>query len=92
MTSLSSPLRQHRSAQLHVLPEALGHVGDRRLPAASGSSLSLRGFYSTFKNWGQKWVYTLNDGDIPAASIDWRRPDSVGNLVAAAVTHSGRTG
>ncbi len=49
----------------------------------SGSSLFVRGFYSTFRNWGQKWVYTLNDGDVPKASIDWRRPDyAVGNLVA----------
>jgi TonB-dependent receptor len=48
----------------------------------SGSALSLRGFYSTFRNWGQKWVYSLNDGDVPSASIDWRRPDyAVGNLV-----------
>src|SRR5581483_881473 len=47
------------------------------------TSLALRGFYSAFKNWGQKWVYTLNDGDTPGASIDWRRPEtSVGNLVA----------
>jgi hypothetical protein len=50
----------------------------------SGSSLAVRGLYSTFRNWGQKWVYTLNDGDVPAASMDWRRPDyAVGNLVAS---------
>jgi TonB-dependent receptor len=56
--------------------------GDYRLNANNG--LSLRGFYSTFRNWGQKWVYTLNDGDVPAASIDWRRPDyAVGNLVGS---------
>src|SRR5258708_22141732 len=48
----------------------------------TGSSLAVRGLYSTFRNWGQKWVYTLNDGDVPSASIDWRRPDyAVGNLV-----------
>ena len=50
----------------------------------NATSLSLRGLYSDFRNWGQKWVYTLNDGDTPGASIDWRRPEtSVGNLVAA---------
>ena len=44
----------------------------------------MRGFYSTFRNWGQKWVYALNDGDVPKASIDWRRPDyAVGNLVVS---------
>ena len=31
----------------------------------NGSSLAVRGLYSTFRNWGQKWVYTLNDGDVP---------------------------
>ena len=28
-----------------------------------------------FKDFGQKWVYTLNDGDVPKSSIDWRRPN-----------------
>ena len=46
--------------------------------------IALRGLYSTFRNWGQKYVYTLNDGDVPGASIDWRRPDyAVGNLVGS---------
>src|SRR5581483_6120855 len=50
----------------------------------NNTSVVLRGLYSTFRNWGQKWVYTLNDGDVPGASIDWRRPDyAVGNLVAS---------
>src|SRR5258707_7422049 len=50
----------------------------------SGSGLALRGLYSTFRNWGQKWVYTLNDGDVPSASMDWRRPDYAGgNLVGS---------
>ncbi len=55
-----------------------------------GSGIYLRGLYSTFRNWGQKWVYTLNDGPnlgnpdgLPQASQDWRRPDfAIGNLVA----------
>jgi TonB-dependent receptor len=60
----------------------LSGSSDYRLNNAT--SLSLRGFYSDFRNWGQKWVYTLNDGDTPGSSIDWRRPEtSVGNLVAA---------
>ena len=60
----------------------LSGSGDYRVNNAT--SLSLRGFYSTFRNWGQKWVFTLNDGDTPKSSIDWRRPDyAIGNLVAA---------
>jgi len=61
-----------------------GVSGSSDYRVSDGSSLAVRGFYSTFRNWGQKWVYTLNDGDVPGASIDWRRPDyAVGNLVAS---------
>ncbi|MGB8260270.1 MAG: TonB-dependent receptor [Terracidiphilus sp.] len=46
-----------------------------------GSNISLRGLFSTFRNWGNKWVYTLNDGDVPQYSQDWRRPNmAVGSL------------
>jgi TonB-dependent receptor len=59
-----------------------GLTGSSDYRLNNGASLFVRGFYSTFRNWGQKWVYTLNDGDVPKASIDWRRPDyAVGNLV-----------
>jgi TonB-dependent receptor len=59
-----------------------GTSGSADYRLSNGSSLALRGLYSTFRNWGQKWVYTLNDGDVPSASMDWRRPDyAVGNLV-----------
>jgi TonB-dependent receptor len=40
-----------------------------------GSNISLRGLFSTFRNWGNKWVFTLNDGDVPKYSQDWRRPN-----------------
>ena len=60
-----------------------GMSGSTDYRLGNGSSVYLRGFYSTFRNWGQKWVYTMNDGDVPGASMDWRRPDyAVGNLVA----------
>jgi len=50
----------------------------------NGTSLAFRALYSTFRNWGQKWVYTLNDGDVPGASIDWRRPDyAIGSYVGS---------
>ena len=42
---------------------------------SEGSDISLRGLFSTFRNWGNKWVYTLNDGDVPGYSQDWRRPN-----------------
>ncbi len=54
--------------------------GDYRVN--NSSSLSVRGLYSAFRNWGQKGVFTLNDGDVPSASIDWRRPETaVANVV-----------
>src|SRR5581483_3510606 len=61
-----------------------GMTGSTDYRVSNGSTIAVRGMYSTFRNWGQKWVYTLNDGDVPGASIDWRRPDyAVGNLVAS---------
>ena len=61
-----------------------GMSGSADYRISDGSSLAVRGLYSTFRNWGQKWVYTLNDGDVPGASMDWRRPDyAVGNLVGS---------
>ena len=61
-----------------------GVSGSNDYRVSHGSTIAVRGLYSTFRNWGQKWVYTLNDGDVPAASMDYRRPDyAVGNLVAS---------
>ncbi len=48
---------------------------------SEGSNISVRGLFSTFRNWGHKWVYTLNDGDVPKYSQDWRRPNmAIGSL------------
>ena len=48
---------------------------------SEGSNISVRGLFSTFRNWGNKWVYTLNDNDLPEYSQDWRRPNmAVGSL------------
>jgi outer membrane receptor protein involved in Fe transport len=61
-----------------------GLSGSNDYRLSDGSSLAVRGMYSTFRNWGQKWVYALNDGAVPSASIDWRRPDyAVGNIVGS---------
>jgi TonB-dependent receptor len=59
-----------------------GLAGSADYKLSEGSGIYLRGLYSTFRNWGHKWVYTLNDGDVPKASQDWRRPDfAIGSLV-----------
>jgi TonB-dependent receptor len=61
-----------------------GLSGSSDYRVSNNSSIAVRGLYSTFRNWGQKWVYGLNDGDVPGASIDWRRPDyAVGNIVGS---------
>src|SRR5499427_1169337 len=61
-----------------------GLSGSTDYRVSNGTSFAVRGLYSTFRNWGQKWVYSLNDGDVPGASIDWRRPDyAVGNIVGS---------
>ena len=58
----------------------LSGSADYRL--GQGSNVYIRGLYSTFQNWGNKWVWTLNDMDNPKASQDWRRPDfAIGNIV-----------
>jgi len=60
-----------------------GMTGSADYRASSSSNISVRGLYSAFRNWGQKWVFSLNDGDTPAASLDWRRPETaVANIVA----------
>jgi TonB-dependent receptor len=66
-----------------------GMAGSTDYNLGDGSNIYLRGLYSTFRNWGHKWVYTLNDGPafgapdgLPQASQDWRRPDfAIGSLV-----------
>jgi TonB-dependent receptor len=59
-----------------------GLAGSSDYKLNEGSDVYLRGLYSTFRNWGHKWVQTLNDGDNPQASQDWRRPDyAIGSLV-----------
>jgi len=46
-----------------------------------GSSISVRGLFSTFRNWGNKWTFTMQDGTTPKYSQDWRRPNmAIGSL------------
>jgi TonB-dependent receptor len=59
-----------------------GMAGSADYKLREGSDIYLRGLYSDFKDYGNKWVQTLNDGANPQASQDWRRPDyAIGNLV-----------
>jgi TonB-dependent receptor len=51
------------------------------------SSIYLKGFYSDFKDYGNKWVYTLNDGGNPQFSQDWRRPDYTTAFITAGGKH-----
>ncbi len=58
-----------------------GGTGSIDYKLAEGSSISLRGLYSNFRNWGNKWAFTMNDGAAPQYSQDWRRPNmAIGSL------------
>jgi len=60
-----------------------GLAGSADYKLGDASDVYLRGFYSTFQDYGNKWVYTLKDGGDPQMSQDWRRPNyAVGSLVA----------
>jgi TonB-dependent receptor len=59
-----------------------GFAGSMDYKLREGSSVYMRGLYSTFRNWGNKWTFTLNDNDVPKAKQDWRRPDmAIASLV-----------
>ncbi|KAA6455709.1 TonB-dependent receptor [Acidobacteria bacterium AB60] len=58
-----------------------GATGSLDYKLNEGSSISLRTLFSTFRNWGHKWVFTLIDGGAPQYFQDWRRPNlAVGSL------------
>jgi TonB-dependent receptor len=59
-----------------------GFAGSMDYKLREGSSVYMRGLYSTFRNWGNKWTITLNDYDTPKFKQDWRRPDmAIANIV-----------
>jgi len=59
-----------------------GATGSVDYKLNEGSNISLRGLYSNFRNWGNKWVFSMNDGAAPQYSQDWRRPNmAIGSLV-----------
>ncbi|MDR3775215.1 MAG: TonB-dependent receptor [Terracidiphilus sp.] len=58
-----------------------GATGSVDYKLNEGSNISLRELFSTFRNWGHKWVFTMNDGAAPGYGQDWRRPNmAVGSL------------
>ncbi|HEY0759146.1 MAG TPA: TonB-dependent receptor [Acidisarcina sp.] len=58
-----------------------GATGSADYKLGDGSDVSARMLFSTFRNWGNKWVHTLNDGGTPQYSQDWRRPNmAIGSL------------
>jgi TonB-dependent receptor len=59
-----------------------GATGSMDYKLGEGSSVYMRGLFSTFRNWGHKWSWTLNDNAAPGYSQDWRRPNmAIGNVV-----------
>lgn len=52
-----------------------GLAGSLDYKLNEGSNIAIRGFYSTFQDYGNKFVFQLNDFDFPKYSQDWRRPD-----------------
>jgi TonB-dependent receptor len=71
-----------------------GLAGSTDYKLAEGSNIYLHGFYSDFKNYGDRWVYHVNDntpgvnlingsGGNPSFNASIRRPDyAIANLVA----------
>jgi TonB-dependent receptor len=58
-----------------------GATGSLDYKFNEGSNISLRALFSTFRNWGNKWVFTMNNGATPSYSQDWRRPNmAIGSL------------
>jgi TonB-dependent receptor len=71
-----------------------GATGSMDYKFNEGSNIALRTLFSTFRNWGNKWVFTMNDPSQydptkpvlgnpgnPVYSQDWRRPNmAIGSL------------
>ena len=73
----SIDLREYR---YHRSRWGVGASADYKL--AEGSSLYARFLYSDFKNFGDRWVYGLNNGDTPGFNVSNRVPDyAIGSLL-----------
>jgi len=72
----SMDLREYRYKRTRY-----GFGGSLDYKLGEGSGLWLHYFYSDFKDYGDKWVYTLNDGGAPTFSTSSRLPDyGIGTL------------
>src|SRR2546425_8486707 len=64
-----------------------GLAGSVDYKPSDGSTIYIRGLYSDFKNYGDKWVYSINDnafnnGGPPSFGTQLRRPDyAIGSVV-----------
>jgi TonB-dependent receptor len=58
-----------------------GFAGSTDYKVSEGSVITLRYLYSDFKDYGNKWTYSLNDGSAPAYKVSERAPNfAIGNL------------
>jgi TonB-dependent receptor len=58
-----------------------GLAGGADYRLSNNSDIYLHYLYSDFKDYGNKWVYTLNDGDVPKFTTSQRTPDqSIGSI------------
>jgi len=72
----SQDLREYRYTRSRY-----GLAGSTDYKLSENSVITLRYLYSSFKDYGNKWAYTLNDGSAPAFATSERAPDySIGNL------------
>ncbi len=64
-----------------------GLAGSGDYKPSDGSTIYIRGLYSDFKNYGDRWVYSINDnafnnGGPPSFGTQLRRPDyAIGSVV-----------
>ena len=67
-----------------------GLAGSADYKPSDGSTIYIRGLYSDFKNYGDRWVYSINDnafnnGGPPSFGTQLRRPDyAIGSVVLGA--------
>jgi TonB-dependent receptor len=72
----SIDLRQYRYDRSRY-----GIIGTADYKINEGSDIAARFLYSDFKDYGDRWVYTLNNGDVPQFNVSRRLPDyAIGTL------------
>ena len=65
-----------------------GLTGTLDYNLGQGSSVSLRGLYTNFRNWGDDQIHTLVDGGLPQAGQSRRRPNMVISSLALEGKHN----